>query len=258
MRFLDGHEPPHDLTYDDVFLVPQRSGVSSRLDVDLSTTDGSGTTIPIVVANMTAVAGRRMAETVARRGGLAVIPQDIPIDVVSEVTRWVKSRHHVFETPIVLQPTETVADAHHLLAKRSHGAAVIVEDGRPVGIVTEADLQDVDRFTQLERVMSRDPLTLPDDTDPRAAFDRLQSLDVTSPDRLREAMEEQGFFGLLDSPATVQASTRAQKFLALAEAFVDRAVEAAAVRLSSGSRIAEIRSPFASYGEAGMTTLMPG
>ena len=61
MRFLDGHRPPYELTYADVFVVPGRSDVASRFDVDLSTADGSGTTIPVVVANMTAVAGRRMA-----------------------------------------------------------------------------------------------------------------------------------------------------------------------------------------------------
>ena len=77
MRFLDDRVPGHDLTYDDVFLVPGRSDVDSRFDVDLSTVDGSGTTIPLVVANMTAVAGRRMAETLARRGGLVVLPQDV-------------------------------------------------------------------------------------------------------------------------------------------------------------------------------------
>ncbi len=83
MRFLRDRVPEQDLTYSDVFLVPNRSSVTSRLDVDLATADGSGTTIPIVVANMTAISGRRMAETIARRGGLAVIPQDIPVDVVS-------------------------------------------------------------------------------------------------------------------------------------------------------------------------------
>ena len=66
VRFLS--EPAHDLTYSDVFLVPSRSDIGSRLDVDLTTRDGSGATIPIVVANMTAVAGRRMAETVAQAG----------------------------------------------------------------------------------------------------------------------------------------------------------------------------------------------
>ncbi len=55
VRFLS--EPAHDLTYSDVFLVPSRSDVGSRLDVDLTTRDGSGATIPVIVANMTAVAG---------------------------------------------------------------------------------------------------------------------------------------------------------------------------------------------------------
>ena len=89
----------HEATYSDVFLVPSASSVASRLDVDLATNDGSGTTIPVVVANMTAVSGRRMAETVARRDGLAVLPQDIPVDVVAEVVAWVKSRHLVHDRP---------------------------------------------------------------------------------------------------------------------------------------------------------------
>ena len=65
MQFVDD-KPGYDLTYDDVFMVPARSDVGSRFDVDLGTVDGSGATIPVVVTNMTAVAGRRMAETVAQ------------------------------------------------------------------------------------------------------------------------------------------------------------------------------------------------
>ncbi|MEU2146718.1 IMP dehydrogenase, partial [Streptomyces globisporus] len=80
-RYTESPAVPYDLTYDDVFMVPGRSAVGSRQGVDLSSPDGTGTTIPLVVANMTAIAGRRMAETVARRGGLVVIPQDIPIEV---------------------------------------------------------------------------------------------------------------------------------------------------------------------------------
>jgi IMP dehydrogenase len=140
VRFLNDIQPPYDLTYDDVFMVPSRSAVGSRQGVDLSSPDGTGTTIPLVVANMTAIAGRRMAETVARRGGLVVIPQDIPIEVVTEVVSWVKSRHHVLDTPIVLAPHQTVADALALLPKRAHNAGVVVdEEGRPVGVVTDRD-----------------------------------------------------------------------------------------------------------------------
>lgn len=162
-----------DLTYDDVFLVPRRSAVESRLVVDLTTDDGTGTTVPVIAANMTAVSGRRMAETIARRGGMAIIPQDIPVDVVTDVIASVKRRHVVYDTPVVLGPTDTVSDALALLPKRSHNAVVVVEDDRPVGIVTEADCTGVDRFTQLRVVMSSPLLTLPDGIDPESAFQRL-------------------------------------------------------------------------------------
>ncbi|HLL66493.1 MAG TPA: GuaB1 family IMP dehydrogenase-related protein [Micromonosporaceae bacterium] len=175
MRFLNDVVPGHELTYDDVFMVPGRSAVESRLDVDLTSRDGSGTTVPVIVANMTAVAGRRMAETVARRGALAIIPQDIPIDVVAHAVDWVKRRHLVHDTPIKLDATDTVSQALALLPKRAHGAVVVVEDGRPVGVVTEIDCADVDRFTQLGAVMSTDLLTLPADISPEEAFDRLQA-----------------------------------------------------------------------------------
>lgn len=160
VRFLDSHTPTHDLTYSDAFLVPSRSAVASRLDVDLSSTDGTGTTVPVVVANMTAVSGRRMAETVARRGAMAVLPQDVPLDVVTEVVGWVKQRHPVFETALTLGPTDTVLDALHLMPKRAHGAVVVVSGGCPVGVVTESDCTGVDRFTQLHQVMSENPLIL--------------------------------------------------------------------------------------------------
>jgi IMP dehydrogenase len=168
VRFLS--PPAHDLTYSDVFLAPSRSAVGSRLDVSLATRDGSGTTIPLVVSNMTAVAGRRMAETVARRGGMAILPQDIPADVVAEVIAWVKARDLVHDTPLTLGPDATTGHALSLLPKRAHGAVIVVRDGRPVGVVTEADCQGVDRFTQLSQVMSADPLTLPAGTDPERAF----------------------------------------------------------------------------------------
>ncbi|MFE6899075.1 GuaB1 family IMP dehydrogenase-related protein [Streptomyces sp. NPDC057717] len=175
MRFLNDIQPAYDLTYDDVFMVPSRSAVGSRQAVDLASPDGTGTTIPLVVANMTAIAGRRMAETVARRGGLVVIPQDIPIEVVTEVISWVKTRHLVLDTPIVLVPHQTVADALALLNKRAHNAGVVVdEEQRPVGVVTDADLTGVDRFTQLSEVMSKEDLLLLDaDIDPRDAFNKL-------------------------------------------------------------------------------------
>jgi IMP dehydrogenase len=174
VRFIEGHRPSYDLTYDDVFLVPGRSAVESRFGVDLSTSDGTGATIPIVVANMTAVAGRRMAETIARRGGLVVIPQDVPTEAVAEIIAWVKERHPVWDTPLTLTSGDAVADARNLLPKRAHGAVVVVDDGgRPLGVVDEAACTGVDRFTRIGDVMNTDVLQLPLGTEPQEVFDRL-------------------------------------------------------------------------------------
>src|SRR5690606_7942144 len=137
------------------------------------TDDRSGTTLPIVAANMTAVSGRRMAETLARCGGLAITPQDIPVDVVAEMVGWVKQRHTVYDTPLTMTPDGTVGEALNLLPKRGHGAVTVVEDGRVVGVVTEADCEGVDRFTQLHTVMSTELLALPDGIAPEAAYNQL-------------------------------------------------------------------------------------
>src|SRR3954454_3921872 len=157
-------------------MVPIRSDVSSRFDVDLAVRDGSGLTLPIVVANMTAVSGRRMAETVARRGGLAVLPQDIPLPVVRDVVSSVKARDRVVETAVTLSPHHTVGEALTLMVKRAHGAVVVVDEQRhPVGVVTEHDCAGAERFAQLHQVMTPDPLTLQHPVEPVAALDVLES-----------------------------------------------------------------------------------
>ena len=88
---------------------------------------------------------------------------------------WVKKRHHVFDTPIELHPRQTVAEALSLMPKRAHRAAVVLEDGRPVGVVSEADCAEVDRFAQVGQVMARQVVTVAADADPREAFDRLDA-----------------------------------------------------------------------------------
>ena len=174
MHFLDGHRPAYDLTYNDVFIVPNRSDVVSRFDVDLATTDGTGTTIQVVVANMTAVAGRRMAETVARRGGIVVLPQDLPIEAVRATVAFVKSRGLVADTPVTLAPDDSVSDAVALIHKRAHGAAVVVDGNRPVGLVTESATAGVDRFARVRDIATGDFVTAPLHTDPRRVFELLE------------------------------------------------------------------------------------
>lgn len=89
--------PPHDLTYSDVFLVPRHSNVASRLEVDLSPDDRTGTTIPIVSSNMNSVTGPRLASALARRGGIGVLPQDLSVEETVSAIARVKSASPIWD-----------------------------------------------------------------------------------------------------------------------------------------------------------------
>ncbi|WP_448720190.1 GMP reductase [Microbacterium natoriense] len=124
-----GEQPTVDLTYSDVFLVPRRSGVTSRLQVDLTPHDGTPATLPLVASNMNSVTGPRLAAALARRGGLGVLPQDMPLQDLDAAIRDVKSQPVLWDTPIVLAPSASVADALRLLpATAGHGIVVASGD----------------------------------------------------------------------------------------------------------------------------------
>ncbi len=197
VRFLNA-QPSHDLTYSDVFLVPSRSDVTSRLHVDLTSSDGLHTPLPLVAANMTAVSGRRMAETMARRGGMAVFPQDIPSDVVTEAIAKVKAAHPIFDTAVTVAPETTLGETLGLIAKRSHGVAVVVQDGHVMGLVTPAACEGMDRFAQAGDVMSTDVARVTHNAAPEEVFDTLSAqhqqiaVAVDSDERLVGVMSAKG------------------------------------------------------------------
>lgn len=173
MRFL--HElPNYDLTYSDVFFVPSYSDVRSRFEVDLTTPDGIGTSIPLVVSNMNAVAGSRMSETIARRGGLTVLPQDIPHSVLVSMISYIKSRHTIYETPLTMTASNTINEALGIIHKRAHQAVIIVnEKDEPIGIFTEDDASGHDLFTRLGQVMSTELISVKAGQSAKSIFSKL-------------------------------------------------------------------------------------
>jgi len=172
VRFTTG-KPEFDLTYDDVFMSPTRSSVRSRMDVDLTSADGLSLPTPLVVANMTAISGRRMAETVARRGAIAIIPQDLSRAAATNAIDRVKGAHPVFDTPIHLTPDTIVADTLPLIPKRAHGVAVVLDGRRPLGLVSLSDAAGVDRFVPVHEVMTTDLTLVSGDATPGEVFDTL-------------------------------------------------------------------------------------
>ena len=62
------------------------------------------------------------------------------------------------------------------MPKRAHRCAVVVQDGRPLGLVTAEDCAEVDRFAQAKDVMRPAEVTVAADSDPREAFEKLDAV----------------------------------------------------------------------------------
>ena len=172
MRFL---HPERDgsleLSLHDVFLVPNYFDGISRLDVDLTPPDVLGGAHPAVSANMNGVTGKRMAETVARYGGLGVLPQDMDLPTVERIVRHIKAADVRYDTALTVGPTAPLRDIAGLIRKRAHDMVVVVDDDRrPQGIITHADIRDRDQYTPAEQVMARRVVTLRAGTPNRDAF----------------------------------------------------------------------------------------
>ncbi|MHB1172868.1 MAG: IMP dehydrogenase, partial [Lacisediminihabitans sp.] len=173
--------PEHDLTYSDVFLIPRRSAVGSRLSVSLAPGDGTGTSIPIVSANMNSVTGPRLAASLARRGGLGVLPQDLHLQDLDAAIRWVKSQSVAFDTPLALGPEQTVAEAlRRLPAVEGHGIVVHDEHGAFLGCIPASRLGTALPDARLGELLHGRLASIDADdvTDPRAAFDLMVAADL--------------------------------------------------------------------------------
>jgi IMP dehydrogenase len=132
------------LTFDDVLLVPKKSNVRSRRDVD-STTRLSRhiqLKVPIVSAPMDTVTEHAMAITMARAGGIGIIHRFMNIQQqVEEVLRVKRSESIVIEQPYSLTTDQKLKDAKRLMSQYGvSGLLVLDRKGRLQGIVTSRDL----------------------------------------------------------------------------------------------------------------------
>ncbi|MEM7095516.1 MAG: IMP dehydrogenase [Actinomycetota bacterium] len=86
---MDLNDLPLALTYDDVLLVPQRSGIRSRSQVSIASDLTRDITMetPVIAANMDTVCGWEMAATMADLGGVGIIHRFLPIDVMAAEVR---------------------------------------------------------------------------------------------------------------------------------------------------------------------------
>src|SRR2546423_5535218 len=127
--------PPLALTYDDVLLVPCRSSVVSRRDVDTSArlTRDLRLNIPVVSANMDTVTEARMARAMAREGGIGVIHRFMPVEQeAAEVQRVKRPEETVGGRRLhTIAPTRSVGEAITLMGRHNVNSLLVVgEDDR--------------------------------------------------------------------------------------------------------------------------------
>ncbi|WP_322506750.1 IMP dehydrogenase [Anaerolinea sp.] len=132
------------LTFDDVLLVPRRSDVRSRKQVDTSSylTKQIRLKIPIVSANMDTVTETRMAIAMARQGGIGILHRFMTIPQQVEMVERVKrAESMIVDNPITIATSATVQQARELMAEREVGGLVVVSnEGKLLGMVTTRDV----------------------------------------------------------------------------------------------------------------------
>lgn len=180
MRFLHpAHDEELELSTDDVFINPGYFDGGSRLETDLSPPDFPGGSHPIVSANMNAVTGKRMAETMARFGGLGVLPQDMDLETVARLVKHIHEADPRYDTPLAVTPRATLRDVLGIIRKRSHDLVIVVdEERRPLGVVTHAALRDRDQYTPVSQLMSQRIVALPVGIANRDAFLQMEEARV--------------------------------------------------------------------------------
>ncbi len=149
------------LTFDDVLLVPARSGVlPSEVDTTTRLTPSITLRIPVIAAAMDTVCESALAIALAREGGLGVVHKNLsPAEQAAEVDKVKRSESGMIVDPITLGPDATVHDALHMMERYKISGVPITEAGRLVGILTNRDLRFVeDTNRRVSEVMTKDRL----------------------------------------------------------------------------------------------------
>lgn len=135
---------PLGLTYDDVLLVPQKSGVSSRSEVVTKTkvSRNIDLAIPFVSSNVDTVTESAMAIALAKLGGIGIIHRFMTIErEAEEVARVKRSEGFIMGTPFTLSPGHTVGEARRRMKQHRVTSAIIVDERQKVlGLVSERDM----------------------------------------------------------------------------------------------------------------------
>ncbi len=178
------------LTFDDVLLIPQRSSVTSRQDVNTSSwlTPKLAMNIPIISANMDTVTETAMALAMARIGGIGIIHRFMTVEQqVRQVKQVKRSEGFIVENPYTIEQNRSIARAQKMMQEHDIGGLVVTDaEGKLMGLVTQRDLllapddQAAVRtvMTPHDQIVSGSPATTPDQARAILHEHRLEKLPI--------------------------------------------------------------------------------
>src|SRR3954447_20761651 len=149
------------LTFDDVPLVPQRSGIlPNQVDTSTYVTRKIKLNIPILSSAMDTVTESHLAIALAQQGGIGIIHRNMPIErQAEEVDRVKRSESGMIVDPVTIGPEKKIFDALELMKRFRISGVPVTRDGKLVGILTNRDLRFETRFDlPVENVMTKEPL----------------------------------------------------------------------------------------------------
>ena len=150
------------LTFDDVSLVPARSGVlPTETDTTTRFTRNIPLNIPISSAAMDTVTESHLAIAIAQQGGMGVVHKNLSIDLQrDEVDKVKRSESGMIVDPVTMTPDHPISDAVEVMERyRISGVPIVEESGRLVGILTNRDLRFETRLDlPISEAMTKDNL----------------------------------------------------------------------------------------------------
>lgn len=132
------------LTYDDVLIVPKKSYIKSRKDVDTTCrlSKNLKLNIPIVSSNMDTVTESRMAIAMARLGGIGIIHRFCSIEMQMKKVQKVK-RHQsmIVRKPFVISSDSTLKELRAKIKECGYSGFLVSDndDNKLLGIITKRD-----------------------------------------------------------------------------------------------------------------------
>ena len=179
------------LTFEDVLLVPCRSPIQSRRDVNTGTrlTDSINLNIPVISANMDTVTEAGMAIAMAKNGGIGILHRFMTIDAQVRQVRQVKrAQGFIVEMPYSIVISASLEEARRMMERHDVGGLVVLDEstGKLAGIITQRDILLVPEsmsavrqvMTPLERLVTVPPSVTVDEAREVLYKHRIEKLPV--------------------------------------------------------------------------------